>query len=399
MVRVWGLVFLLLWSPMAKGQEIIEITGSLPRVVYLYAGAGMEAPFGQGLIHKLKWSGLFEETTLEEDADITLALITQEQVQKTQVIGGEGEFLMAETLNLPIADSEEAQKLQAIHIIQGLTGRYPTFKSVIAYVSRIKGQPFRLELTDFFGTRQKTLLQPKGVVLLPHFDWGGKRILFTHLGNRGARVRIYHLKKTLDEPLDDHLGETIEASFTPFKEEYILALSRRGNSDLLRYDRESSVLFTLSNRTATESSPALSKDGRHLLYVSNQSGTVQIYQKDLTTGESKRMTFDGTYNAEPTWDPTGRFLAFTGQQDGLFEIFLMDQRGLKQKRLTFGPGSSEQPRFSPDGTQICFVNKQGGVQKLYLMRIDGSYKRRLTNSLPAVQEFNPTWSFGDIEWP
>jgi len=111
------------------------------------------------------------------------------------------------------------------------------------------------------------------------------------------------------------------------------------------------------------------------------------------------MTFEGKYNAEPCWSPSAKFFAFSGLVEGNYQIFLMDQRGLIQRQLTHGPGSKEQPRFSPDGRQILFVNKVAGKQKLFLMRVDGSYVRRLTSSPDNLEEFNPDWSQGEIEWP
>ena len=110
------------------------------------------------------------------------------------------------------------------------------------------------------------------------------------------------------------------------------------------------------------------------------------------------MTFEGTYNVEPSWSNDGANIVYSGLKDKNFHLFLMDKDGQYVQQLTYGKQSSEQPIWSPNGRQILFVAKVGFDQKLFLIRADGTFKRRLTKSGPGISEFNPTW-LPDFNWP
>ena len=381
----------------AWGQDYIEITGARFSLVTLAQGQGTDDPYAQDLLATLRWSGLFEPVK-KGAADLELQFSRFPKFAKVQLVGLEGLVFYTGTFALPAQEVQKEINGQAAEIIKTLTGEKPAFGSGILYVTKNKAQGYRLELTDFLVQRHKVFSTEGRVVLLPRWDLGGKQLAYTYLGDHGPQTRVLRLKGLVEE-LRPGKGQSLEAIFTDNPNRMLLTLSIQGDSDLYWFERKSRQLFKETQRGSTESSPSLDSTGQRLLFVSDRSGSVQIYQKNLTSGLEQRMTFEGNYNSEPCWSPSAKFFAFSGLVEGNYQIFLMDQRGLIQRQLTHGPGSKEQPRFSPDGRQILYVNKVAGKQKLYLMRVDGSYVRRLTSSPDNLEEFNPDWSQGEIEWP
>ncbi len=117
----------------------------------------------------------------------------------------------------------------------------------------------------------------------------------------------------------------------------------------------------------------------HEIYVMNADGTDQ-----------KRMTFNNTFDGEPSFDSNGGRIAFTSTRDGNAEIYVMNADGSNQTRLTHNLGTDVHPTFSPDGTEIIFNSDREGGQDIWMMNSDGTNQVRLTDTqFPA---FRPSFS-------
>ncbi len=103
-------------------------------------------------------------------------------------------------------------------------------------------------------------------------------------------------------------------------------------------------------------SPEFSPDGGRLAFVSNRSGTPQIYIKDLASGDVSRVTFQGKYNTSPAWSPDGKKIAYVGIEENRIDIYLilLDRGPGMPVQLTRDQGDNEDPCWSPDGNLIVF---------------------------------------------
>lgn len=144
-----------------------------------------------------------------------------------------------------------------------------------------------------------------------------------------------------------------------------------------------------------DSYPALSPDGRTLLFHSNRSGRQAIWAAD-GDGSNPRILFDaseiGTDPGTPSWSPDGRRIAFAmtpvgATDENESEIYTIRADGAGLTRLTNTPGDDSHPRFSRSG-RIYFNSARGtpdlaepwGRQRIdiYSMNADGSGLRRHT---------------------
>ena len=147
-----------------------------------------------------------------------------------------------------------------------------------------------------------------------------------------------------------------------------------------------------SNDTADHNFPSLSPDGRSLVYAGNESGSFEIYEMDLESGEVNKLTDREGNLLAPVISPDGRMIAFTNNIDGRQSVWIInrDQSNLRQ---VFGPpqGDGWDPIWSPDSSRILFASNLTGIVQLFTIGIDGSNLQQVTqiDKLPGRSDWSP----------
>ncbi|MGB6694974.1 MAG: DPP IV N-terminal domain-containing protein [Terracidiphilus sp.] len=109
----------------------------------------------------------------------------------------------------------------------------------------------------------------------------------------------------------------------------------------------------LTNDSYYEEGPQWSPDGKYLAYASDNSGVLNLYIRNIQTGEAKQVSPSPT-SAQilPAWSPDGKWLAF---QDEVGVTSIVEIATGKVRALTpalFDPG---RPSWSADGRTIAIV--------------------------------------------
>ena len=154
-------------------------------------------------------------------------------------------------------------------------------------------------------------------------------------------------------------------------------------------DLSGKIKKNLVKHWAIDISPAFSPDGGKMAFVSNRSGSPQIYVKDLASGNEERLTFEGKYNTSPAWSKMNR-IAFSQMDNGRVDIWTMDPDGGGLRMLTANQGNNEDPCWSPDGRYIIFSSNRTGNYHLYIMNGNGLNQRRIGNM--KGEQTAPSWS-------
>ena len=147
--------------------------------------------------------------------------------------------------------------------------------------------------------------------------------------------------------------------------------------------------------------PSLSPDGNSIAYSSDQSGSFEIYVKQLTPGGRViQLTNDGRQNFEPAWSPDGKLIAYHSK--ALRGIWVVAALGGTAKQIVdFGSF----PIWSPDGSQIALQSAAIGddlgaiasgallPSTIWIVSADGSQRKQITNvGVPAGGHGAPSWS-------
>ncbi len=160
-----------------------------------------------------------------------------------------------------------------------------------------------------------------------------------------------------------------------------------------------------SREFASYLSPALSPDGRRIVYLSDRGNApYSFYDLWLASAEDGKVLgrlvkaartadFESLrfLTSSATWSPDGRNLAFVAKVKGRDALYLYDvQRRRVVQKIDLELDGMQNPTFSPDGLRIAFTGIRGGMSDLYVVDASGDNLERLTDDKYA--DLHPSWS-------
>jgi TolB protein len=127
-----------------------------------------------------------------------------------------------------------------------------------------------------------------------------------------------------------------------------------------------------------------------MAFVSNATGTKEIYVMDYDGENRKRITRDNTIAMYPDWFPNDHELVYTRVEGNRWETRRIDVGSGESGRITRFPGLNSFAAVSPRGDEILLTLSRDGNPEIYRVRVDGTDPRRLTYSRST--ESSPCWS-------
>jgi len=200
-------------------------------------------------------------------------------------------------------------------------------------------------------------------------------------------------------------------------------------SSLWIYEEGSSRRLTNALKPATRDiSPVWSPSGEMIAFLSNRSGTNQVWLLHLTGGEAIQITKAPKDVSSFAWMPNSKQICYLAkaeekeedapvepkQRDGstarhitrlrykfnglgyldtLFsQLYLVDIHSLESTQLTLGAEDAAAPVVSPDGGKVLFLVRRGPEtyleRDLWLLDIASGEQRNLTGGTAQIQSFS-----------
>ena len=191
--------------------------------------------------------------------------------------------------------------------------------------------------------------------------------------------------------------DTIRLTSSPGDDQYpteragtvVFTSYRDGNGELYAVPSSGGAARRLTTTTANETQPALSPDGRHIAYLSDESGVPKLWlcaadgtnPEPLTTG----FGFAGSIEASPSWSPSGDRLVFVSTANGHAGLFILTLGAGAPTPLLADSSTAVEPSWSADGALVAFASTRAGgaATNIYTVNVATHEIRQQTHGAEA----------------
>jgi len=235
------------------------------------------------------------------------------------------------------------------------------------------------------GERRRLTSPPESAAdSIPAFSPDGQTVAFA----RGAGLNsedIYLSSVRGGEPrrLTEDWQHVHSLAWTPDGREIVFSSNRGGVYSLWRVAASGGVPERVSSTGLNAYSPAISSKGDRLVYSVSLLDS-DIWRVDTRTAgrpiPATKLISSSRQDHSPQYSPDGNKVGFVSDRSGSEELWTSESDGANPVQLTFFDGTSVgTPRWSPDSRQIIFDARPSGNADIYVISADGGKPRPLVS--------------------
>jgi TolB protein len=127
-----------------------------------------------------------------------------------------------------------------------------------------------------------------------------------------------------------------------------------------------------------------------LYYISNRSGTKEVWQMDYDGAGQKQLTHLGSIALSPHVSPDGARVAFSGVTKEGWQIMMYSKELNRLVNFPHFPGDNYSPAWSSDGQKIAFSSSRTGNTEIYTVSSGGGGLSKVTDH--RGPDVSPTWN-------
>jgi TolB protein len=168
--------------------------------------------------------------------------------------------------------------------------------------------------------------------------------------------------------------------------------NRTGSKEVWQMNYDGTEQKPMTRYGNTVRMPAVSADGSKLAFTTWREGTPQIYIESMTTG--RRLTFynqRASLNMTPEFLPNGSKLLFSSTAGGgSAQIYIANSDGSGIQRVTSTQSIEVEARVNPKtGRDIAFTSGRTGHPQIFRMTLEGGDVQQLSSG--EGEAVNPSW--------
>ncbi|MBI3667681.1 MAG: PD40 domain-containing protein [Acidobacteria bacterium] len=132
----------------------------------------------------------------------------------------------------------------------------------------------------------------------------------------------------------------------------------------------------LTRGTSQDRQPVYSPDGEWVLFTSNRSGNLDLWEISTKTGALRQITDHPADDWDPAFTTDGKKIIWSSKRTGHFEIWMADADGSGARQVTHDGASAQNPTATPDGS-IVYASGSPSTRGIRKIHQDGSGDTRV----------------------
>jgi Tol biopolymer transport system component len=149
----------------------------------------------------------------------------------------------------------------------------------------------------------------------------------------------------------------------------------------------------LTRGNSSDRQPTYSPDGEWILFSSNRSGNLDLWEVSTKTGAPRRLTDDAADDWDPVFTPEGKRILWSSNRNGHFEIWMANADGSGARQITSDGQDAENPAMTPDGQWIVYGSFQQEHPGIWKVRADGTDSTQVVKGISPYPELSPDGRF------
>ncbi|MCK5883067.1 MAG: PD40 domain-containing protein [Bacteriovoracaceae bacterium] len=196
--------------------------------------------------------------------------------------------------------------------------------------------------------------------------------------------------------LTHHNGTVISPAISSDGKKVLYSLIREGvrrrNINLYMMDLTTKKFHLLSSRKGINSGAVFLPGDKEIFLTMSHSGNSEIYKMVLKTKKLTAVTKHYAIDVDPSINNNGSLMTFLSGRAGKPMIYTLDPRGREKnvKRVSYVGRFNATPRFSPDGREIVFSSWLDNRFDIFRIDSKGLNLSRLTKNFGSNED--PTYS-------
>jgi serine/threonine protein kinase len=145
----------------------------------------------------------------------------------------------------------------------------------------------------------------------------------------------------------------------------------------------------LTRGNSSDRQPVYSPDGQLVLFSSNRSGNLDLWQMNLAAGSVRKITDDAAEDWDPAFTPDGKKIVWSSGRTGNLEIWMANADGSEAHQVSHDGVDAENPTATADGQWILFNSFNQKHLGIWKVHPDGTGASSVVAGRDVVPDVSP----------